>query len=441
VVATDVVFARSVELDGVRIEGDVDLRGAVFQGPVLVRGAGAGTGFLGALDASFASFEDTAAFDGLTFGGPATFTGARFGEEASFSGSTFTAEANFEQVGFSGLASFNGLRDRSGAEPPAPFQGPVSFRRATFQSAADLALRTYAGGLELSNAVFAAPLSISRSEVFGLLVAQGTAFDSLDARALLVVGDANLTQARAASASFDSTRVDGDLILDEMTVSGTTSLQGIELGGTLAVTRFLSGQLDMDLDLVEQVNGRPAQEAILGRIESTERAAGDNAAANAAEYQLLRRQGESKTGLAFLVDLVFFQWAGGYLVRPSHPLTTFFLLVLLGTVARVINDRRRERERRGGLGTELNRAGQMTVRFGAVVGDVLNCFSRALAAALRPKPNIAIPEEDREDPGAYLVAGMRLFEYVASKVLILVFLLSMANYNQTLRQLIEGVIP
>jgi hypothetical protein len=110
-------------------------------------------------------------------------------------------------------------------------------------------------------------------------------------------------------------------------------------------------------------------------------------------------------------------------------------------VARIINDRRRERASRSGMGSELNRAGQVTVRLGAIVGDGLNCFSRALAASLRPKPNIAIPDEHREDPGTYLVAGMRLFEYVASKVLILVFLLSMANYNQTLRQLIEGVIP
>ncbi len=93
------------------------------------------------------------------------------------------------------------------------------------------------------------------------------------------------------------------------------------------------------------------------------------------------------------------------------------------------------------MGSDLNRAGQVTVRLGAILGDWLNCFSRALAASLRPKPNIAIPDEHREDPGTYLVAGMRLFEYVASKVLILVFLLSMANYNQTLRQLIEGVIP
>ena len=441
VVATDVVFARSVELDGVRIEGDVDLRGAVFQGPVLVRGQGPESGFTGAFDASFASFEDTAGFDGLRFGGDATFTGARFAEEASFSGSTFTGAADFEQVGFGGLTSFNGLRDRAGTVPAAPFLGPVSFRSATFERPADLALRTYAGGLDLSNAVFAEPLSVSLSEVQGLFVAQGTAFASLDARALLVVGDANLTQARAVTASFESARIDGDFILVEMTVSGSTSLQDLVLGGTLNVTRFLSGQLDMDLDLVEQVNGRPAQEDMLESIEATERANGDNATANRAEYELLRIQGESKSGLAFLIDLVFFQWAGGYLVRPSHPLTTLVLLILLGTVARIINDRRRERASRSGMGSELNRAGQVTVRLGAILGDWLNCFSRALAASLRPKPNIAIPEEQREDPGTYLVAGMRLFEYVASKVLILVFLLSMANYNQTLRQLIEGVIP
>ena len=40
-----------------------------------------------------------------------------------------------------------------------------------------------------------------------------------------------------------------------------------------------------------------------------------------------------------------------------------------------------------------------------------------------------------------MVAGFQLLEYVVTKVLILVFFLCLANYNETLRQLIQGVLP
>jgi hypothetical protein len=80
------------------------------------------------------------------------------------------------------------------------------------------------------------------------------------------------------------------------------------------------------------------------------------------------------------------------------------------------------------------------VKIGNVVGTWLNCFTKALAGTFRPKPKIEIPEDAKEEPRAYLVAGLQLFEYSAGKVLIIVFLLSMANYNDTLRQVIEGVI-
>ena len=52
-----------------------------------------------------------------------------------------------------------------------------------------------------------------------------------------------------------------------------------------------------------------------------------------------------------------------------------------------------------------------------------------------------MPDEDHEKPIAYVIAGLLLLEYVATKVLILVFFLCLANYNETLRELIQGVLP
>jgi hypothetical protein len=351
VLATDVTFVRSVDLDGIRIEGDVDLRGAVFQGPVLIRGDTEAAGFAGTADFSFATFEDTASMDGLRFGGRAVFTGARFDGDASFSGSSFAGEASFDQARFQDLVSFNGRRDRREDAPPARFEGPASFRASVFSQTADFALRSYDGGLDLAGAVFSEPMSVFGSEVSGLLNAKGAAFAALDARALLTAGTADFSQARAGSASFDSAIMNGDLVLNELAVTGTTSLRELELTGQLAMTRFLTGQLDMAIPLVDKVIGRPAQEAVLARIEATARAQKNNAKANEAEFRLLSLRGEAESGLSRVVDLVLYQWIAGYLVRPSHPLTALALLVLAGTIVRIVWRARSDRERSKGLDT------------------------------------------------------------------------------------------
>ena len=439
--ATDVVFARSVDLDGVQVLGPTDLRGAEFRGPVLVRGDTPESGFAEPVDASFAKFDDAVGFDGLRFGSDVTFAGARFARDVSFAGSAFDGDANFDQVTFGGIASFRGLRSLASDSDLAAFAGAVTFRNSVFQSAADLALRRYRRGLELSGAVFVDLLTVANAEVTGEISGRGSAVATLDARSLIAHGDVDLTELRGGSVNLDRSIIEGTLLLGKMTVVGTTSLRGLTLGRDLLAADLVSGQLDMDLDLVQRAGSTSTQEQLLTRIEATERTRGNSAAANDAEYRLLRMQGDRQRGLAGLVDRVLYQWIAGYLVRPSHPLVSLALLALLGTVARALYDRLRSQSAMPELDSELNRAGRLTVRVGAPVASWLNCLSRALAADLRPKPNIALRDEDRSRPYAYLIAGMKLFEYVASKLLILVFLLSLANYNQTLRQLIEGVKP
>ena len=61
-----------------------------------------------------------------------------------------------------------------------------------------------------------------------------------------------------------------------------------------------------------------------------------------------------------------------------------------------------------------------------------------MIAALRPKPNIPSPVgETTVEP--YIIAGLRLTEYLASKLLIVVFFLSLGNYNATLRDVLGSV--
>ncbi len=62
---------------------------------------------------------------------------------------------------------------------------------------------------------------------------------------------------------------------------------------------------------------------------------------------------------------------------------------------------------------------------------------RARQAAFRLKPGITV--ENREQVRAYLVAGVKWFEYFAYKILLAIVLLTLANSNPTLRDLIDTV--
>ena len=138
------------------------------------------------------------------------------------------------------------------------------------------------------------------------------------------------------------------------------------------------------------------------------------------------------------LDWIFYEQLAGYLVRPLRPLRTLLLLILVGTVARYLVDDYRGRQ---GLvvvaGTDTG-AMVRKVRVGHEVTGLLQRVSRAAIAALRPKPNIPSPVGETT-VAPYVIAGLRLFEYVASKLLIVVFFLSLANYNATLREVLGSV--
>ena len=193
----------------------------------------------------------------------------------------------------------------------------------------------------------------------------------------------------------------------------------------------------MDLELVPRVFGEASQRAALRQIEATERKDGNSEKANNAEYLLLRSDGQRKSGLAWFLDYFFYRGAAGYLVRPLHPLVALLLVILIGWIVRLIY----RDTRAGHIGQELTGARRATVRLGRAWPSGWKRSPTRLAAAFRPKPNIKVPDEDHEKPIAYVIAGLLLLEYVASKALILVFFLCLANYNQTLRELIQGVLP
>lgn len=456
VLAPDVTFARQVDLDEVTVTGRVDLRGAVFAGPLLARSEGDLGEVRGLADFSFATFGDGAAFDGIHFGYVANFTGTRFASGASFIGATFESDARFDQATFGGFTSFSGLRRGPAGDQRGTFKGPATFRNARFAAVVDMTGGHYLDVLDLRGATFGEGLGLLGTTVGKGLLARGVAFSTLDARTLRAeAGDIDFKEAKGRALQLSGASVDtGSIVLTYAAVTDSVSLERIRMRGTcpkpanaepgipvppgcILLEQLVTAQLQMDLSLVPRVFGEAPQRNTLRAIEATERKDGNSDKANSAEYLLLRSEGQRKSGLAYLFDLVFYRGAAGYLVRPLHPLVTLLLVILVGWIVRLIY----RDNRTGHMATDLKGARRATVRLGARVAKWLEALTAALAAAFRPKPNITVAEEDRETPIAYVIAGLLLLEYVASKALILVFFLCLANYNQTLRELIQGVLP
>jgi hypothetical protein len=180
-----------------------------------------------------------------------------------------------------------------------------------------------------------------------------------------------------------------------------------------------------------------AGRAILAKIERTARDAGDIPLANDARFRMLQIDGARSPFPKRQLDWVFYEQLSGYLVRPLRPLRTLLILILLGTVARYLVDSYRERNE---IAVASADTGAMVrkVRVGHEVNGLLQRVSRATIAALRPKPNVPSPVGETT-VAPYVIAGLRLFEYVASKLLIVVFFLSLANYNATLREVLGSV--
>ncbi|MFI6986507.1 pentapeptide repeat-containing protein [Embleya sp. NPDC050154] len=146
---------------------DVDCRGTAFDGPLL-------TGLLDALRdpatthprLGNADFQDTtfiadAGFANATFTAEARFNGATFSADAWFIDATFAGAARFDGAMFAGKACFSGATFATMARfPGATFDADALFIGTTFATAGRLGPLACRGLLELSSAVFGAPMTV-----------------------------------------------------------------------------------------------------------------------------------------------------------------------------------------------------------------------------------------------------------------------------------------
>jgi hypothetical protein len=236
---------------------------------------------------------------------------------------------------------------------------------------------------------------------------------------------------------------------------------------------------------------------VLERVESTARANGRTGVANDARFELLSRRHDKLGQPQRFYDGMFYRDIAGYLVRPTHPLVWFLVLVGIGAVVRTFARWRGLRrpthpDRRGagaastviavvslfvtGIADTLRTAFGVSLEDGSAdtsstsddgagTAFTLSLLGGAVAAAPSAGDDAtdtgftlslagdavaaATTDDDATDEstdadvaslGAALLDGLRRMEWLAFKVLIAVFLLGVANANSTVKELIDSVI-
>jgi uncharacterized protein YjbI with pentapeptide repeats len=440
---TDVTFTRAVDFNDVLIDGDVDARGATFQGPVLARGDRSATsGITGTADFSLATFADAATFDELNFSKSVSFDGATFGSSVSLEGSDFGGDLGFERAEVTGFLVLSGPAPADLNVGSGAVKGSTTMADGVFRSTVDLHDRKFTGGFEANGGTFLGRADLSNA-TFGTPGAgrasfDGASFSELDAQGATFFGSVSIRLVRAASINLGQATAFSDLSLEGTQVAGAASFDASNLQGDLDLEKFTAARIVLDIGALTHVASESSARTILSTIEKTAREAGDIPLANSARFRLLQIDGARSAFPRRQLDWAFYEETAGYLVRPLRPLRTLALLILLGTAARYVVDARRARQGVVVAAGAHVAAMNNRVRVGHELTGFLQRFSRAVIASLRPKPNIASPvAETTVEP--YVIAGLRLVEYLASKLLIVVFFLSLGNYNATLRDVLGSV--
>jgi uncharacterized protein YjbI with pentapeptide repeats len=392
-IATMVVFDRLVDLSASTIDGSLDLEGAVFKEQL--------------------SFDEA-------YLGDAALASARFLSNVSFTRTTFLDEVVFDHAHAAGSFDFANATLKSAASfEGTEVEGRADFTLANFQSFATFRGAEFRGGASLRVARFDA----------------GASFDQVRAGGLLDFGGASFG---GPASSFDN-----------LSASGAVSLIGIRVeGGELFIEQLAVPNLSMDVGTIDAVHGFRPQQRLLKLIEQSAESRDDLALANDARFQFLTLESErNRQPVRRLLDAVFYQGIAGYLVRPSHPLVISVFLIVAATLIRVI-----PRLWSKGVGRfhhrhELRRNPQELSLFERlhrkVLGSekaatlVLSGLVESLATAFRTKPSIQVTDTERVRD--YLLAGTRWMEFLLYKILTAIFLIGLGNSNATVRQILDAV--
>jgi uncharacterized protein YjbI with pentapeptide repeats len=340
---------QTIDLDGVTVEGDVDLRrigvllrplrcvdcyfnggidasDAIFERSVDL----SHSTIAGSLDLTGSLLKEQVIFNATEFLGPVVANSARILEGFSFAHARFHALADFDLVRVKGQATFAG----SLFEREASFRG-AQFENVNFEQAKLL-------DSSFGDSVFGERVNFSRTAFFG-----GAKFDGLQ----LAGGGTFRAATFYRSPLFNNLSVAHDLIFEGATFkdggkfynvvsSGSLSLSEVKVTkGELLINNLVAHDLSMDVDLVvksvHEPPGSSVRQKLLDQVEKSAQAREALTVANRARFVRLSQDATKKHGVEGLIDGVY-RNVLGYLVRPRSPFIAFCLLVFAAGLIRAL---------------------------------------------------------------------------------------------------------
>ena len=419
--AVGATFKRTVDLSGSTFEGDVDMSQATFLAPALFGPGGPntitrpsscansadGTWFQGKTNFTLATFDSLAMFQAAVFSKQQTLDLARFNADAVFAQGCSQGTSSFTRAVFGGGADFGVDR----------FQGDTVFDDTEFRSRPDFSQAIFAAGASFQRTRFEQGVTFEAARFNGS--PPGDQFISINSGGALDFSSATF----AGTAHFQDVRVADELSFDDATIAPSCSVYDNATGTAkrtthcLSIERVSAGTFLLGVGPAVHAVAEPQRTAILGKIESSAKAADDLALANDAHYERQALSSETDSWPLYALDFVFYRTLAGYLVRPLQPLIA---LLVLAAVITLVRDRPAEEKEkkppRSGIGRRVHEAG---IRLGTG-------YARTLSLVGRGK---AVPED----------RPWRSVEAFVYRLLLVCVLIGLANSNPTLRQMVDAV--
>jgi pentapeptide repeat protein len=440
VTGSSTTFLAVLDLSDTKVVGPLDLSDGDFHGPVLMSHAqfdrGARFDFASVDQSALvehATFKGDASFKGTVFRGPARFSSSEFKRGAEFGLAEFSDLGIFEITQFDRGASFSSAEFRSSADfVAAAFGGPSSFDDVRFFDGAEYVGGRFASSVTFHSAHFDGDTTFRRRYFLGRATfASATATGVLDFDGATFYGRLDFSTAQLGDVEFSGGEKTGgtelakpvvfdEAIVDTLNLDGAKIESKLRLPDPRGIGRIRNLRMDPgDVDRIRAVKRkgtrsygtRSARERALALIETAARDGGDIAAADTAEIHRLTLERRDENPFYAAVDWGVGWQIGGYLVSPLHPILVLVSFLLLAALGRSWKARRDSK--RSGLRGRL-RGFRDDLRDGL---SALWTFDPA--------------------GGGFL----RFFEQLATKALVVAFVLSVGNVEPGLSPIVKGVLP
>jgi uncharacterized protein YjbI with pentapeptide repeats len=437
--AQHVVFERELDLVETSFERDVDFGGAHFEQPVLFGVAATAVQcdalvdprvqsppvFRRSADFAYATFDDLAVFEGMRFGGRADFTSARFRAVARLGNTRFCAPVSFADASFSREGVFSHAAFARVDFTGAVFARPTDFRHATFGPVADFTETTFAGRANFSQ------ISVPRRASFASAhFLAGAYFEQMLLGQIALADWPGLAAAGRGPRPlllFDHASVDGPLTLKGATLYGGVQLNSLSAraivieqaefddASALFMSDVTAGALSISPDdLAKHLRAPRAQRlAALRMVEATAKMDGDLSRANDARYEIQVLESADDSWPQRVGDAALYRWVAGYFVQPLRPVMWLVVAILVAASLRAVHRQAEDAE-------QPRKPGRVALAAGR--------FAAELAYTITPGG-----DKDQKPP-------LRRAELTVYAVLLGCFVLSLANTNPTLRQMVEGLL-